>query len=101
MITAKFEKENGLFISYEITGHANYAEYGKDIVCSAVSALFVTITNQLLCKPYVKKRGDRIEIFNTSEIDHALVEALHNGLFDISTNYPDLIELSTTEFGSD
>ena len=26
--------------SITITGHANYAEYGKDIVCASISALF-------------------------------------------------------------
>lgn len=30
-----------------IKGHANYAEYGKDIVCAAVSVLFETLVEAL------------------------------------------------------
>lgn len=29
--------------SVKITGHANYAEVGKDIVCAAISTLFCTM----------------------------------------------------------
>ena len=35
--------------TYELkaVGHANYDEYGKDIICSAVSILVVTLVNKL------------------------------------------------------
>lgn len=32
---------------FEITGHANYDEYGKDLVCSAVSILAYSCVNSL------------------------------------------------------
>lgn len=31
--------EQGMIISYKVSGHAGFAEEGEDIICSAVSAL--------------------------------------------------------------
>ena len=39
MIDVKYERSKR---SLKVTGHAGYAEHGKDIVCSAASALFNT-----------------------------------------------------------
>ncbi len=36
MIKIKLDEEN---LSLTVTGHADYAEYGKDIVCAGVSSL--------------------------------------------------------------
>jgi len=35
-----FIKEEGKYKGIMITGHAEYAEHGKDIVCAAVSTIF-------------------------------------------------------------
>lgn len=32
----------------EIDGHANYADYGKDIVCAAVSCIAITSINAII-----------------------------------------------------
>ena len=97
MIQATFRKENGSFVEYELTGHANFAEIGKDIVCAGVSTLFITITNQLLFKPYVKIRDQKVTILNPNEIDNALVEALLCGLYDIQQNYPEHVFVRVVE----
>ena len=34
-------------MGFEMTGHAEYAEYGSDIVCSAVSALVINAINSV------------------------------------------------------
>lgn len=34
--------------SIDITGHANYDEHGKDIVCASVSALYMALCNTTL-----------------------------------------------------
>jgi uncharacterized protein YsxB (DUF464 family) len=91
MIKATFKKINESFIEYEVTGHAHFAEPGKDIVCAGVSTLFITITNQMLCKSYVKLHDNRVSILNPNEIDNALVEALLCGLYDIQQKYPEHI----------
>jgi uncharacterized protein len=97
MIKATFKKSNRSFIEYEVTGHAHFAEPGKDIVCAGVSTLFITITNQMLCKSYVKLHDQRVSILNPNEIDNALVEALLCGLYDIQQNYPKSISVEVIE----
>ena len=48
MIRAVFYKKNNRFYGFELNGHANYADFGKDIVCSAVSAVAVGGINAIL-----------------------------------------------------
>ncbi|MBE6154020.1 MAG: ribosomal-processing cysteine protease Prp [Firmicutes bacterium] len=43
MIKVKINKDNIV-----ITGHANYEEYGKDIVCASVSSIVITSINACL-----------------------------------------------------
>lgn len=43
MIKVRFLRDkNGNFLGYVVSGHAGFDEYGKDIVCSAVSVLSQT-----------------------------------------------------------
>ncbi|HEY5563466.1 MAG TPA: ribosomal-processing cysteine protease Prp [Clostridiaceae bacterium] len=37
MIKIVFKKSENMYIDFKVTGHADYAELGKDIVCSSVS----------------------------------------------------------------
>lgn len=93
MIKATFKKSKDSFTEYEVTGHAYFAEPGKDIICAGVSTLFITITNQLLCKSYVKLHDNRVSILNPNEIDNALVEVLLCGLYDIQQKYPEHVSV--------
>ena len=45
MIKVEVAKENNLYKKVSIIGHAMYADYGKDIVCSAVSSIVTTTIN--------------------------------------------------------
>lgn len=45
MIKVEVVKENNLYKKVSIIGHAMYADYGKDIVCSAVSSIVATTIN--------------------------------------------------------
>lgn len=48
MILADFTKNSAdNIISFTISGHADYGEYGQDIVCSAVSALAFSTINSI------------------------------------------------------
>ena len=47
MIVVKIEKDNCKYRKIKILGHAMYDDYGKDIVCSAVSTLMETLANGL------------------------------------------------------
>ena len=39
MTKIKFTKNNGYIVKMQIEGHTGYAEHGRDILCSAISAL--------------------------------------------------------------
>jgi hypothetical protein len=63
MINVIFKKSQGLFLSFFVKGHADYANYGKDIVCSAVSTAaqftIIGITDSLNLKAkYTALDGD-------------------------------------------
>ena len=47
MIKVLIKREEKEFKSLEIKGHANSAEYGKDLVCAAVSAVVTGALNNL------------------------------------------------------
>ena len=48
MIKAIFYRNSdNLYVGFQISGHAGYARRGKDIVCSAVSALAINTINSI------------------------------------------------------
>ena len=48
MIRVKIKKKGSYYEKISILGHAMYDEYGKDIVCSAVSSIVTTTVNGIL-----------------------------------------------------
>ena len=48
MIKIKVEYDNNFISKIVITGHANYDDYGKDIICAAVSASVLTTINGII-----------------------------------------------------
>ena len=92
----------------EISGHAEYAEYGKDIVCAGVSALVETavlgLENVVGVKPLVnKKQGFFIlklpDSMTEEESKNAaiILETIFLGLEDIANSYPLNIRTEITE----
>lgn len=47
MIKVSVFKNQDIFLGIEITGHAQSAEYGKDLVCAGVSAIAIGLNNAL------------------------------------------------------
>jgi len=94
-------------MGFEASGHAGYAHYGHDIVCSAVSALCIAIANGLqrhCSTPVNVDTADgymRVvslpesgggEIDNSSKVlYHTLVDALK----EIAEQYPDRLSVIT------
>ena len=48
MIKVNIIKKNNDIEKIIMTGHAEYADYGKDIVCSAASSIAITTVNAIL-----------------------------------------------------
>lgn len=95
MTTAKFNYQNGQYNSFEIKGHADYAEYGYDIVCSGITtAVFTTLgVIRILLKEneYSYEELDGVIRFE-SLVDNQLVSDvilnLYNVLDNIQRQYP-------------
>ena len=47
MTRITFYKSNGVFYGFEEKGHAGYDEAGRDILCSAISAMTMLIINAI------------------------------------------------------
>lgn len=48
MIKIKVEYNSNFISSFKISGHANYDDYGKDIVCASVSSIAISSVNLAL-----------------------------------------------------
>lgn len=83
----------------ELIGHANYDDYGKDIVCSAASSIVTTTVNGILTfdKDYIsyseKENKFVIEINTHNEIVDNLINNMINMLKELETNYPKNIKI--------
>lgn len=47
MIEVTITKQGETFLAFESKGHAGFAEEGRDIICSAVSALTINTVNSI------------------------------------------------------
>lgn len=84
--------------SVVISGHANYSEYGTDIVCSAVSMLSYAIANKLIqlgYKKVVNITDNKFEFINNVENTdvNLLLDTLVDGLYMVSDQYAKYIKI--------
>lgn len=100
MIKVKISKKNNKIYAFDISGHAEYDEYGKDIVCSAISVLVINTVNSiqkftdatLVIDEYNKKTGNikfKLDIekgIYSSEVE-VLLKSLELGLNSIKEQY--------------
>ena len=99
MIKVKIVKENSNYQKISILGHAMYDDYGKDIVCSAVSSITITTINGILTLDegslsyQVNKEGLIIEKISTDEITQKLLGNMVNLLKELEQQYPTNIEV--------
>ena len=82
----------------EVKGHANYDEYGKDIVCASVSSILITSVNAMLridsnSISYNDNDGVSIDILKHTEVIDKLLVNLEELLIDLQKQYPKYIEI--------
>lgn len=101
-----YKNSNSDTKGFNISGHADYADSGNDIVCSAVSALAITTVNSLekLCDDDFhfeanQKNGDmRLTFDNSLSHDAGLImHVFEIGITDISKSYSDFICITFKE----
>lgn len=82
-----------------IKGHAEYEEYGRDIVCSSVSSIVTTTVNAILI--FGKKTIDykvseglvTIDIIENDDTTKKLLDNMLNLLEELSSDYPKNIKV--------
>lgn len=86
-----------------IKGHADYDDYGKDIVCASVSSIVITTVNAILeidrDAIIYKEEKDilTIELLKQDEIIIKLINNMINLLKELSNNYPKNIKVREDE----
>ena len=81
------------------TGHARYAQPGKDIVCAAVSSIVTTTINNVIALEddtikYDTKEGNVcITVLRNSKVTDKLLNVMLNMLKELATDYPQNIKI--------
>ena len=85
----------------KVSGHANYAEYGQDIVCASVSTAVYMSINQIevfdkfdCIKTIVKEGNACIEVVREDEIVKKVISNLIFTLRDLELQYPKYIKIN-------
>lgn len=98
MIKVTVESKNKKHIDkINIFGHADYDEYGKDIVCSSVSSIVTTTVNGIyeIDQEYLlveeQKDGMMITIQKEDKICDKLIKNMLSLLSELSDSYPENI----------
>lgn len=97
MIKVEYKKDK-IIKSVKISGHANFADFGKDIVCSAVSSIVTTTINCIIALDKgaieYEDNGKYILITNMdNEIADKLLKNMIRMLKELSSDYPKNIKI--------
>ena len=98
MIKVKVEKKN-----ISILGHAEYADYGNDIVCASASSIVMcsveAIANFDINAIDIKQSKDKLDVIINSndDITKKLVNNMINCLKELEKKYPKNIEIIDKE----
>lgn len=93
-VTIQNDKIHALLVS----GHANSGEYGKDLVCAAVSAVVIGGLNAIQCHAdYAIKIDDGYVSLEAKSLpnghDQIVLETIVTGLLTIEQNYRKYIKI--------
>lgn len=86
-----------------IKGHANFDNYGKDIVCASVSSIVITSVNDMFVvdESAVSYNDDGnemiIKIIKDNELIYKLFNNLLNLLKNLAEDYPNNIKVESEE----
>ena len=99
MIQVLVERDKRHIRKIEVSGHAMYDDYGKDIVCSAASSIVTTTVNGILALDkgslsyMVSKKGVSINVKNEDTTTQILIGNMVSLLKELEKNYPANIEV--------
>ena len=89
-------------VGFEITGHANYDEYGKDLVCSAVTMLAYSCVNTLdKYNDDIKFEDDGdimyVEVSENNTNTNIIFDYFKTGIETLLGNYGSYVKLNYKE----
>ena len=98
MIKVKLTKNSNNIKNITIKGHALYDDFGKDIVCAAVSSCVITSVNALLsiddkCISYNDNEGLEIEVLANDEVTTKIINNMVTNLKELEKAYPKNIQI--------
>lgn len=109
MIQAILYTSGEKICGFDMAGHANYAPYGEDIVCAAVSVLAIATVNSLetqlgQIRANVSDETGRVSCFLQAVLDEqqeiiaqSIFQTLEIGLRSVEQTYPDYLKLRRTK----
>lgn len=100
MIKIHVKKKDNQINDISIKGHANYADYGQDIVCAAVSSIVITSINAIInidknAIEYNKTMF--IKNVKKDDITNKLLTNMLNMLNELKNDYPKNIQIREEE----
>ena len=92
MIKVSIRKNNGVIEHISCKGHANYDEFGKDIVCSSFSTMIITTINAILkfdtnAISYVESNELEITNIKKDNTTNLLLNNLVDMIYELKNNY--------------
>ena len=98
MIKVRIIRNNKSIESIYAHGHANYDEYGKDIVCASFSTMIITTINAILeidkdAISYTDSNNLNIINIKKDNITNSLLNNLVNMIYELKTNYDKNIDI--------
>ena len=99
MLRVLIKKKNNKFDKINLLGHADYSDYGKDIVCSSASSIMITTVNAILVfdKNYItyeeKKDSFLIKVNKNDDISDKLIQNMINMFKELAKDYPKNIKI--------
>ena len=103
MIKVKINYKDNFVNGFKISGHANYDEYGKDIVCASVSSIVITSINAALriesnsLNYQEEKNKLTIEITSDNENVLLIIENMISMLQELALTYKKNIKIVEEE----
>ena len=100
MIRININYQDNYIEKITLRGHANYSEYGTDIVCAATSATYLTTINAILSineksiEVLSEKDKETISVLLKDEIVNKLLENMIRCLKSLEQKYPNNIKIN-------
>jgi len=92
MIKVEIVRKNNIIESINAKGHANYDEFGKDIVCASFSTMIIVTINAILeidknAISYTDTNDLKIVNIKKDNITNSLLNNLVNMIYELKENY--------------